>query len=956
MAKKGDLKIRALIPDDETDLGKALEEQGFAVKPYSNLKTLNRLNEALSGIPPEEAVLLFYAITHTSDPSVLPTATASLAEPPPGFNTLFAIPREKRKPLHEIMIAQVLQMSLRQRLATQNRNQVGLVFMLPRESDLMNSIPRSAHALFRNATKAEIDALVNECVADLRITYKETRQQIRDELDLPSFDIDFEEEGVSPAGISTTENGVKNESAAMPVNPVPYSPDAPHAIELASRFETVVHHRNYFSKGESDGIVDAEFGADGSVKMREEPTTARSAIADLAPPAALEGVESEEAWLSYEKPLKTAPAVAQSEPDPKASLAASIFPENESDDKEDTIFEDRESEWIGMDEILTGAMAQGGTSSIPPHSVIAWEASEFAPSADPANEVKVPMVHGAAYKGVVDMRVAERQQALRLEDREQVIQILARYLMPLDLSRFSQPKEGFDPRGRMLFKNHEPNHEIVSSSDWTTSRNLLKSAEVLGILSLIELQEIAQNAARPHAGRKFEPVTLHLGPGDGKIMDEFAEAEIHLKNGNRKPTRHIGMARSLLFGLSDLLDRSMTTDLPDSTAQALRQFNRRITHLLQREFGRFGRMKINLNLPEDQIRLKDYLIRLAKNPESLGYARGDRETFSTTGKYADDKPDLLSDEEVRCFAEFTTDPGAFFEKYHGAFFHPGSQGNMNALLDLGQRDILFGDFKDMPSFLEKAGAFITFAYSVKGFSHLEDFDYGVAFNEVAARLAPGGILIDDGVVESYTWHQRIQVLRDVQKNLGNDYRFYLIGDQERPLSVIVQRGIRNRTGDHCDFSLSEITKNCPKSKVVNLKNYETVWPEAALRNRITLRIKEQLLRGLVRGIADNTLRLECAQTWRQSCLKEIDPLFTGVFDRYVAEWKIRKASRGGHIQRKDRSKLSGERRFNEIFDLFEKERGETLDHFIQSLLLRLYRERRAGSGTKKGSRREGDDD
>jgi hypothetical protein len=358
-----------------------------------------------------------------------------------------------------------------------------------------------------------------------------------------------------------------------------------------------------------------------------------------------------------------------------------------------------------------------------------------------------------------------------------------------------------------------------------------------------------------------------------------------------------------------------------------------------------------LNLPEDQIRLRDYLIRLAKNPEALRYAQGNPETLSTTGKYADDKPDLLSKEEMGCFTELCADPVAFFKRYYSAYFDCDSkQGTEELLGTTGKRDILYGDFKDMPSLLGNTGPFVTFAYSVKGFSHLEDYDYGVAMNEVAARLVPGGILIDDGVVESYTWHHRIWQLRELQKNLGGDskYRIYLIGNDQGPMSAVLQRGVPIGKSDQCVFSLSEIINNCPDSKVVNLKNYEKVWPMAALGNKITKRIKDQLLHGLVRGIVNNTLRLECAQTWRQACLKEIDPLFNSIFEQYVAELKAKKASKAGKTKKKDLLKLSNDKHVDAIMNRFEKERGESLETFIKRLLLKLYHEKKEEPTPKKG--------
>ncbi|MBI5422052.1 hypothetical protein HZA44_02875, partial [Candidatus Peregrinibacteria bacterium] len=559
MAEKKELKIRALIPESEPALGKALERRGVAVKPYSSLKTLHQQNETIAGLAPEERVLLFYAITHASSPTPVPSATAALAEPIQHPSTMLYIPREQRKPLQEIMIAQILRMRLENALATQSRNRIGLVLMLPRESDLVNHIPRSAQALLQPVDETEINALVDACVSDFENAIQDVRQQTLEAVEV-DFDIDFEDNFPlmrAPALEPTPEEG----ATVGIVGPTSFSPKESHAIVPVPRSEVVTLERSASTSGPFNEVVDGVFMADGSFEMMLDDR--------------------------FQNPL---PATVSPAIEPEAIVPAIPYPE---------------------------------PGSITP-----------APSSETTQPPTVLIVDGASYKGTVDMRVAERQQALRLEDREQVIQILARYLTPLDLARHSQPKEGFDPQGRFLFQNHEPNHEIISSSDWTTSRGLEKSAEVLRIRSLLVLQDIAQNAARPHAGRKFEPVTLHLGPGDGKIMNEFALAESHRKNGNHKPTRHVGMARSLLFPLSNLLDRSMVDGLPDATSQALTRFNQRITLLLQREFGRFGRMKINLSLPEDQVRLKDYLIRLAKHPESLGYAQGVRETLSTTGKYA----------------------------------------------------------------------------------------------------------------------------------------------------------------------------------------------------------------------------------------------------------------------------------------------------------------------------------
>ncbi len=539
---------------------------------------------------------------------------------------------------------------------------------------------------------------------------------------------------------------------------------------------------------------------------------------------------------------------------------------------------------------------------------------------------------------VLGKKLDERRFTLRLLDREKAVQILARFSVPLNLSKHSQPKENYDSRAIKRFENNEQVNELLNANDWIISRNLEESAKVLGIENLIELQRLAIETAHPKKYR--QPIVVHLGPGDGKIMDEFESAYTD------RPVRHVAIGRSILFNLSDLLDRSLNKDLPEGEASDLKRFNVRITHLLQRHFGRFGRLEIRLNLPGDQARLRDYLLRLAGKEEVLGYAAGKRKTATTTGKYADDKWERLKDGEVRLFAEYAKDPVAFFSKYYGGFFDTESPQDMNEILGLKSRDMIFGDFRDMPELLKDCDNFITFAYSVKGFSHLEDFDYGVAFNEVAARLHPGGILIDDGVVESHTWAQRIHELREVYRNLGanGQYRIYLIGNEKGPMSVVCQRGVPKEKGGY-HFTIPEGLRVLKEKKrpltIINVggrknKTYEQLWSKAALRNKLTHHIKNRIVEALVYGIVDKRLRLECTQTWRQACLKEIDPLFNDIFDKMVALWEGQNKSQAGNLEKRDRIKLSNNKNVADLLELFEKKTGESLDSFIEKLLLRLY--------------------
>ncbi|QQR83312.1 hypothetical protein IPJ72_05945 [Candidatus Peregrinibacteria bacterium] len=160
---------------------------------------------------------------------------------------------------------------------------------------------------------------------------------------------------------------------------------------------------------------------------------------------------------------------------------------------------------------------------------------------------------------------------------------------------------------------------------------------------------------------------------------------------------------------------------------------------------------------------------------------------------------------------------------------------MAELLPKNGIQMVYGNFEDLPDLLRPHGAFVSLAHANRSTSHLEDYYYAQAVGTLACYLRPGGLIVDDGFRESYSFFCRIKVLRHLAKQLGESYFIGLIGDDSGPKSAIISR--RRTDGSHF-FDENRSTLLEPKGQLVPLIDYERTWPRHALRNLAIGHVKE----------------------------------------------------------------------------------------------------------------------
>jgi len=432
----------------------------------------------------------------------------------------------------------------------------------------------------------------------------------------------------------------------------------------------------------------------------------------------------------------------------------------------------------------------------------------------------------------------------------------------------------------------------------------------------------------------------------------------------------VGITLAILYRLSDLLDRSMHmppslnpdlglsetspvllepplsgSDAPPSepfvdtpielTEDDFKKFNQDLNDLLlsRIKIGRNGRYKINLRKHEDLIRLiKEDLLELAADPEVLAISNGTQRTIKTsTGLYAGDKRKKLSPNTIECFRRFVANPHEFLNTYYPDFFSLDSTGDIDKLLDLRDRNVLFVDFRELAKekYLGNVGQIFTFTPVIKGTSHLDDYDFTVAVNEIITRLLPGGGHIDDGVLESYTWDYRIDQLRQIQEHLGPEYRFWLTGDSKKPCSFIIQRGMPDPDNkDQYIFSETELATIIPLGHFMKpLSYFERTWPDAAYMNQITGILKEKFVNHLKKEIGETTIKENAVLTWKNA---GFEPIYKKVKEAF-GEFKRETPWRGARKRIK-----RGKKRLEPFWAFFTEKYGD-IDRLIQLSLEKYYK-------------------
>jgi hypothetical protein len=178
----------------------------------------------------------------------------------------------------------------------------------------------------------------------------------------------------------------------------------------------------------------------------------------------------------------------------------------------------------------------------------------------------------------------------------------------------------------------------------------------------------------------------------------------------------------------------------------------------------------------------------------------------------------------------------------------GGTEDLSGDITIYPHNVILGGFEKFAERFPEAPAF-NFVHSFRASSHAEDPLYKDLNTQVAKRLKPGGIIIEDGKRESYTRYERINELMALQNELGPEYRVGVIADKEGAKSVLVQRAIICSDGTN-KFFADEYGDRilCEGCFYVPIQDFSSEWPEVIFRNEIIKRLKELFINSILEDL------------------------------------------------------------------------------------------------------------
>jgi GMP synthase-like glutamine amidotransferase len=133
---------------------------------------------------------------------------------------------------------------------------------------------------------------------------------------------------------------------------------------------------------------------------------------------------------------------------------------------------------------------------------------------------------------------------------------------------------------------------------------------------------------------------------------------------------------------------------------------------------------------------------------------------------------------------------------------------------------------------------VHFAWSFRATSHIDDEEYSKTVKKLAESLAPGGVYLDDGKRESWTRFERLEILSDIQRELGDEFRVRIISDGENANSVLIERAYKNDKEESMYYSdHAEIMSE--GKEFIDIDEWKIKLPRLLVKNKII-----KVLRGM----------------------------------------------------------------------------------------------------------------
>ena len=374
--------------------------------------------------------------------------------------------------------------------------------------------------------------------------------------------------------------------------------------------------------------------------------------------------------------------------------------------------------------------------------------------------------------------------------------------------------------------------KICPYSDWKVERKNKETAISMRLLEInahlrIHLTFLEKNGIKIE---KKMSTFFDVGSGDGTAIKEIdsgyekRDNDLHQGKTLKNYYDSFGITKEYLFSLDTLL---LSLVKPEHIDTSISECIKILSNLLIQKMNIIQDYEFppEGNHPDGDIAMLDTDINVLKKilPHIQDYNLFPQNNISnillSTEFPQDTKGDSISKNCIKRLNELINTPQSFLEKYFSL------EGDLRDSISVYTTNTLLGKFQNMKSLLSEYNLSFDVINACRSTSHLDNNDYKTTIQTLCENLQEGGVIRDDGIIESCTRYIRHTELIEIQKKLGEQYRFLVTIEEQLP--PFIECIITN------DSSSLYSPKNVVIQKALISSKGEKIFYETEEQNKLT---------------------------------------------------------------------------------------------------------------------------
>lgn len=406
-----------------------------------------------------------------------------------------------------------------------------------------------------------------------------------------------------------------------------------------------------------------------------------------------------------------------------------------------------------------------------------------------------------------------------------------------------------DPKFIKKLLHESGRAELLVSGDWRINRGSERLSEKTGLVSLEEQELLLLKFLKNHGLLKEDEKLTHFHPGcgNGFILETLRNNPLLFEG---KPVseyfEQIGLVDKFYFTLPDLLTSLLKPEYQDNPILA--EFIEILSVLILRR-SHFDE-RYNSSRKDEKTQK---IIELPYEINNLRYILKNLRTYfpriawidhlDRDGEFvgsAGEKP--ISEDCQKLLRVFANSSNEIFDLWNTYFqkdlFNPRK--DLAEEVTFYEEGVILGLFQNLNEILGKAPQILGLTNIHRASSHLDNVGHKNFMKDLNFFLMPGFYIDDDGFLESYTRDSRISELMALQKELGDEYKISVVCDEERPKTVILQRGFIEVGEEQIRFRSKEEETELLSGEdniMIPIEEFPSRYPEQCFKNAINRILK-----------------------------------------------------------------------------------------------------------------------